>query len=188
MNVGCSHCGTVFRIDPEKVPAGGIQARCSVCSGIMQVSTADATPAARPESPVAVTASEVVGEPQPVPAQPVAPAPQSPPLAPLPAPAATSASVPQSAAVSRNINPFLSRDPGVRAKRLARALISDMVTYYPAKHEEGLREGTLKVLFLDEIRKSHEEYVGQVGSEFAQSTTYFQDSLNDLLAGGKKVF
>jgi hypothetical protein len=91
-------------------------------------------------------------------------------------------------ATRRTINPFLSRDPGIRAKRLARALISDMVTYYPAKHEEGLREGTLKKLFKDEIKKSYEEYVAQVGTEFAESTTFFQDSLNELLANGKKVF
>jgi len=28
----------------------------------------------------------------------------------------------------------------------------------------------------------------QVGREFAESTTHFQDALNDVLAGGKKVF
>lgn len=76
----------------------------------------------------------------------------------------------------------------MRAKRLARALISDMVTYYPAKHEQGLRDGTLKKLFKDEIKKSYEEYVAQVGVEFAESTSFFQDSLNELLANGRKVF
>jgi hypothetical protein len=47
----------------------------------------------------------------------------------------------------RPINPFLARDPSLRAKRLARALVSDMVAYYPAKHSEGLQKGTLKELF-----------------------------------------
>lgn len=89
---------------------------------------------------------------------------------------------------TQSINPFLSRDPGIRAKRLARALISDMVTYYPAKHEEGLRDGTLKKVFKDEIKKSYDEYVSQVGTEFAESTTFFQDSLNEQLANGKKIF
>jgi len=27
-----------------------------------------------------------------------------------------------------------------------------------------------------------------VGREFAESTTHFQDALNDVLAGGKKLF
>ena len=30
--------------------------------------------------------------------------------------------------------------------------------------------------------------VEQVGREFAESTTHFQDALNDVLAGGKKLF
>ena len=86
------------------------------------------------------------------------------------------------------INPFLANDPNQRAKRLARALVSDMVTYLPQKREEGTRNGTLKVLFREEIKKSYEEYVDQVGKELADTTTHFQDALNDVLAGGKKIF
>ncbi|MEO7102497.1 MAG: hypothetical protein ABI119_04100 [Gemmatimonadaceae bacterium] len=88
----------------------------------------------------------------------------------------------------RSINPFLTRDPALRAKRLARALVSDIVAYHPARHAEGLRDGTLKTLFRDEIKKSYEEYVDQVGRDFAGSTTHFQDALNDVLASGKKLF
>jgi hypothetical protein len=86
------------------------------------------------------------------------------------------------------INPFLANDPNQKAKRLARALVSDIVAYFPDKREEGLRSGTLKQLFREEIKKSYEEYVDQIGKEFAESTTHFQDALNDVLAGGKKVF
>jgi hypothetical protein len=88
----------------------------------------------------------------------------------------------------RSINPFLTRDPALRAKRLARALVSDIVAYHPARHAEGLRDGTLKTLFRDEIKKSYEEYVDQVGRDFASTTTHFQDALNDVLASGKKLF
>ncbi|HZI42311.1 MAG TPA: hypothetical protein VFD67_11425 [Gemmatimonadaceae bacterium] len=86
------------------------------------------------------------------------------------------------------INPFLANDPHAKAKRLARALVSDLVTYFPQKRQDGLRDGTLKQLFKDEIQKSYEEYVLQVGREFAESTPHFQEALNDLLAGGQKVF
>ena len=86
------------------------------------------------------------------------------------------------------INPFLANDPNQKAKRLARALVSDMVAYHPQKRDEGIRGGTLKQLFREEIKKSYEEYVEQIGKEFAESTTHFQDALNDVLAGGKKVF
>jgi len=88
----------------------------------------------------------------------------------------------------RPINPFLSNDPNQKARRLARALVSDMVAYHPQKREEGARAGTLKSLFREEIKKSYEEYVEQVGREFAESTTHFQEALNDILAGGKRIF
>ena len=86
------------------------------------------------------------------------------------------------------INPFLANDPNAKAKRLARALVSDICAYFPQKREEGIRDGTLKQLFREEIKKSYEEYVDQIGREFAESTTHFQDALNDVLAGGKKLF
>lgn len=63
-----------------------------------------------------------------------------------------------------------------------------MIAYHPAKRDEGLRDGTLKQLFREEIKKSYEEYSEQVGREFAESTSHFQDALNEVLAGGKKVF
>jgi hypothetical protein len=88
----------------------------------------------------------------------------------------------------RPLNPFLSKDPDQRAKRLARALVSDIITYHPAKHAEGLRDGTLKQLFREEIKKSFEEYIAQVGQQLAEGTTYFQEALNEVLAGGKKIF
>jgi hypothetical protein len=86
------------------------------------------------------------------------------------------------------INPFLANDPNAKAKRLARALVSDIIAYFPQKREEGLRDGTLKQLLREEIKKSYEEYVDQIGREFAESTTHFQEALNDILAGGKKLF
>lgn len=88
----------------------------------------------------------------------------------------------------RPVNPFLSKDPNQRAKRLARALVSDIITYHPAKHAEGLRDGTLKQLFREEIKKSFEEYIAQVGQQLAESTTYFQEALNEVLGAGKKIF
>jgi hypothetical protein len=98
------------------------------------------------------------------------------------------ATVPNATPTRAPINPFLANDPNAKAKRLARALVSDIATYFPQKREEGLRDGTLKQLFRDEIKKSYEEYVEQVGREFAESTTHFQEALNDVLAGGKKLF
>jgi hypothetical protein len=88
----------------------------------------------------------------------------------------------------RPINPFLANDPNQKAKRLARALVSDMLAYHPGRRDEGLANGTLKQIFREEIKKSYEEYVDQIGRDFAETTTHFQDALNELLAGGKKMF
>ncbi|MDP1891680.1 MAG: hypothetical protein Q8K55_12385 [Gemmatimonadaceae bacterium] len=104
------------------------------------------------------------------------------PIPAVPAPTATPTET------RRVINPFLNNDPNQKAKRLARALVSDMVAYLPQKREEGLANGTLKEIFREEIKKSYEEFCDQIGKEFAETTTHFQEALNDILAGGKKIF
>jgi hypothetical protein len=60
--------------------------------------------------------------------------------------------------------------------------------YYPDRRKEGMAQGTLKQLFQEEIQKSWEEYTEQVGKELAESTSYFNDALNEILAGGQKIF
>lgn len=111
--------------------------------------------------------------------------PATPPRAPAAQPSGSPAT---DGGARRPVNPFLSKDPNQRAKRLARALVSDIITYHPAKHAEGLRDGTLKQLFREEIKKSFEEYIAQVGQQLAESTTYFQEALNEVLGAGKKIF
>ena len=287
MNVTCPNCATVYRVDPAKVPAAGVRARCNVCSAVFAVRRAgdaestvapSATqpmerkvpataavipepprtpaqpeppkpPATQPEplrvaQPVATvrapspgtpgTASPSAPAPRPAapqrptaPASPIGPAgitapassssprpgpPLSPPTAPARAAAppvappptaapkpATPPAAPPSTAVppraasatvssGRPANPFLSQDPALKARRLARALISDMVVYHPGKRQEGLRDGNLKALFDEEIKKSWEEYAEQVGREVADSTPYFREALNEILAGGRPIF
>jgi hypothetical protein len=120
----------------------------------------------------------------PAPARPAAaatPVPPAPPASPGP-------TRPAAATGSRPVNPFLSQDPALKARRLARALISDMVVYHPGKRQEGLRDGNLKELFEDEIKKSWEEYADQVGKDVAGSTPYFKEALNEILAGGRQIF
>jgi hypothetical protein len=112
-----------------------------------------------------------------------------PPAPPAPPAPRSAASAPAAGAPTRApINPFLANDPNAKARRLSRALVSDLVTYFPQRREEGLREGTLRELFREEIKKSYEEYTEQVGREFAEATTHFQEALNDILASGQKLF
>lgn len=278
MNVTCPECRSVFRVDPSKLPASMLRARCAVCGGLITVtpstsvrdefapsrgqseratgdvpsaagaahgygrgdarsSVATAAPPPAPAAPPVVPRSEpapprpgatetappnlgaataaallgrvdappgtgatgrVPGAPPraPSPARPsmpfVRPGPggSQPPAGAAPAtPFAGRATPPAGhGAPRRPINPFLANDPNAKARRLARALISDMVTYFPEKREEGLRTGALKQLFEEEITKSYGEYVEQVGREFAETTPFFQEALNEILAGGRKLF
>src|SRR5438270_790875 len=149
MNVTCPSCETVYRVDPAKVPPGGVRARCAVCSNVFPVNSA--TGAAAPAPP--------------------RPAPTQRMTRPL-----------------RPVNPFMGQDPKQKARRLARALVSDLVVYHPEKRQQGLRDGTLPQLFKDEIEKSWQEYVEQVGAEIAKSTSFWAEALNEILAGGNKVF
>jgi predicted Zn finger-like uncharacterized protein len=144
------------------------------------------TPVAVPSvTPAAAFARPLVPPPPPSPGQMFTGTPAS--STPLSTPAVPTTSAPTPDA-KRVINPFLRSDPMTRARRLARALVSDMVAYQPAKRADGLANGTLKQLFRDEIRKSYDEYVEQVGREVAESTAFFQDALNDVLAEGRRVF
>jgi len=83
---------------------------------------------------------------------------------------------------------FGQRDPHDKARRLARVLVSDMITYNPDRHAQALTRGTLADDFEDEIAKSWEEYVDQVGRDMAESTDYWTNALNDVLARGRKLF
>jgi predicted Zn finger-like uncharacterized protein len=92
------------------------------------------------------------------------------------------------AAPPRPANPFLNQDPGQKARRLARALVSDLAVYFPDRRKKALASGTLKQEFEEEIRKSWEEYTDQVGKDLAGASSHFNDALNEILAGGQKIF
>src|SRR6266851_438367 len=210
MNVTCPSCETVYRVDPAKVPAGGVRARCAVCSNVFPVNAS-----AGAAAPAAVAAGRPPAAPAPAPPAPApapprapamprfsgpiaaptsAPAPPAPPVAPAPrapaAPAAPAGAAPgqRMASPLRPVNPFMVQDPKQKARRLARALVSDLVVYHPEKRQQGLRDGTLPQLFRDEIEKSWQEYVDQVGADLAKTTAFWAEALNEILAGGNKVF
>ena len=178
MNSTCPGCGTTYRIDPEKVPSTGVRARCAHCETVFRVSPPAAesqsagTAARVPESDP--TPSAVQDEPLPE-LQPSSPTSSAPPLE-----THTPSATPPPA--------FGVADPHSKARRLARALISDIVVYHPERRDGSLRNGTLRQEFREEIRKSWEEYVTQVGDSLARGTPYFREALNEILAGGQQVF
>jgi predicted Zn finger-like uncharacterized protein len=131
-------------------------------------------------APPAVPAWTPPPPPEPVRAAPPPPPPPPPP----PAPAAPAAAPAKSFS-------FGKRDPHEKASRLARVLVSDIITYNPDRHQRAIDGGTLKTDFEDEIKKSWGEYVDQVGKEMAEGDKgrqYFNDALNEILARGQRVF
>ncbi|MGB3477988.1 MAG: zinc-ribbon domain-containing protein [bacterium] len=75
-----------------------------------------------------------------------------------------------------------------RARRLAKALASDLVLYNQDKVEEGLRNGTLAKLLGSEIRRSWEYYCQQIPKHIVDGTDYFKDQLNKIVGKGKEIF
>jgi len=75
-----------------------------------------------------------------------------------------------------------------RARRLAKALASDLILYNQGRVEEGLREGTLAQLLGSEIRRSWEYYCQQIPKHIVEGTDYFKDQLNKIVGKGKEIF
>jgi predicted Zn finger-like uncharacterized protein len=83
---------------------------------------------------------------------------------------------------------FGAQDPDTRALRIARALVSDIIAYSNQDVDASRSAGRLRADFRADILKSWEEYVEQVGEDFAKRTPFFRDALNDILARGEAVF
>ena len=139
-------------------------------------------------------------------AQAVAEAPQADPIAPPspfqeePTPAPPAPPAPAAPAQPRPVSPY-SPSAGIpeglpeaerlkheRARRFARVLASDIAIYNKEKRDRGVKDGNLVAVLGYEIKKSWEVYKERVTPELANSTPYFRDALNEMLAEGKKVF
>lgn len=203
MNVRCPQCQSMFRVDPERVPASGIKARCARCSNVFELSREGVkatAPAPRPKlvqtppAPERPASERLV--PRPLPAS---PPPMTAHVAAASAATATAATTVTGSAAATVADPvasppstkrpsFRNQDPTARAQRLARALVSDIVAYNKERLQQATGAAALRSEFRDEIRKSWEEYVEQVGLDTAKGTPYFRDALNEILAKGAKIF
>src|SRR5207249_4183736 len=158
---------------------------------VMRPAPPASPPSPPSRAPAAPAAGPAVRPPVAPPAAPAGAPPSPPPVPRAPAaPAAVAGAAPGQRMTGplRPVNPFMVQDPKQKARRLARALVSDLVVYHPEKRQQGLRDGTLPQLFKDEIEKSWREYVEQVGAELAKTTSFWAEALNEILAGGNKVF
>ncbi len=71
-------------------------------------------------------------------------------------------------------------DPDV-ARRIARAVVSDIALYNAKKVEEGIMNDSLFDLLKDEIEEGRGYYVSRIAPEIAGSTNYFEQALVDVM-------
>ena len=201
----------------SEAPAGAEYERFATASFSPTVEAEPAPPAPPAPAPVAPTPAEPAFQ-EPAPEAPLAPPPlfQVPSRAPDPAPPFPPASAPAPPFPPATAPPRAAPAPAApapaasrpritastipdgltpeqmqrheKARRLARVLASDIAIYNREKRERGIREGNLVAVLGYEIKKSWETYKERVGADFANSTPYFRDALNEIVAEGQKIF
>jgi predicted Zn finger-like uncharacterized protein len=74
----------------------------------------------------------------------------------------------------------------VKAKRLARIIVSDIILYNQGKVEEGVRNGTFYQLLADDIGEGRALYERRVAEEIRSATSYLEEAFEELIAKKKK--
>jgi predicted Zn finger-like uncharacterized protein len=74
----------------------------------------------------------------------------------------------------------------VKARRLARIIVSDIVLYNQARVEEGVRQGNFFELLADDIREGRALYVRRVAEDIRRESDYLEEAFQELLARKKR--
>lgn len=72
------------------------------------------------------------------------------------------------------------RDPDV-ARRIARAVVSDIALYNAKKVEEGIAGDSLFDLLREEIEEGRNYYQSRIDPDVGRSTNFFNEALVDVL-------
>lgn len=186
MIVECSRCHTKYNIDDKKIPRVGVKVRCRECQNVLFIKREESTPqpTAPPQEPEHVPETkEPAGQEG--------------------APESTSTVEPPEVAAPPGAEVQAPRRPEPpseermseedkrwhnRARRLAKALASDLVLYNKDKVEEGLLKNTLAQLLGPEIRRSWEYYCQQIPEHIRDNSDYFKEQLNRIVGKGKEIF
>jgi hypothetical protein len=67
------------------------------------------------------------------------------------------------------------------ARRIARAVVSDIALYNVKKVEEGIRNDSLFDLLASEIEEGRNYYLSRVDPELAEHTNFYNQALVDVL-------
>lgn len=87
---------------------------------------------------------------------------------------------------ARPIQPGAPVDPET-ARRIARALIGDLLTSRREERDRALSEGRLLARLGPEILETWDRYRQRVGEPLARDTRFFQDALGEILGDGQPL-
>ncbi len=209
MIVECTSCHTKYNVDDKKIPPAGVKVRCQKCQNVIIIKKE--APAAVPSAVVPPVIPQPPVEPPVVKPPTVTAPPVEPPVTTEPPPVAPPKetfvtepymAIPKAAEPPVKPPPTVIEKPTTeaaplsdedkrwheRARRLAKALASDLVLYNQDKVEQGLRDGTLSDLLGSEIRRSWEYYCQQIPKHIVQSTDFFKEQLNKIVCKGREIF
>ncbi len=74
----------------------------------------------------------------------------------------------------------LIKDPEA-ARRLARAIVSDVALYNQDKVKKGIEEDNLFEILKDEIEEGRKHYLSRVSPELVEKTNFYELALVDVL-------
>ena len=191
MIVECNHCHTKYNIDEGKIPSAGVKVRCKKCSNVIYIKKSP--PPAEEKIPELVGDESATSQPVAEGGTPPPPVVEKPPSPVLPKYAETERkaieeSVERKVHISEEELSEEDKKWHARARRLAKALASDLVLYNKARVEQGLRDGTIAQLLGPEIRRSWEYYCQQIPKHIVENSDYFKEQLNTIVGRGKKIF
>ena len=75
-----------------------------------------------------------------------------------------------------------------RARRLARALLTDLVRGRDGERKKALSEGTLLLIFGERLETIWRDYRGRLPREYPEAKAIFREAVNDIFADGKQLF
>lgn len=190
----CGNCHTRYNIDEKKIPVSGVKVRCKRCGNVIYIRRPSPQPTVSKEKDgipgQKPTASTQPTYPHGAPPPPVV---ERPPSLEVPKRAederkAVEESVERKVHLSDTELSDEDKKWHARARRLAKALASDLVLYNKARVEQGLSDGTLAELLGPEIRRSWDYYCQQIPKHIVDSTDYFKEQLNTIVGKGMKIF
>ncbi len=75
-----------------------------------------------------------------------------------------------------------------RARRLAKALVEQILQGRRSRRDRALADGRLILEFGPEIQRIWRVYEDKVGADMARRSPHFRNALNEILANGNEIF